>query len=663
VKVRLVAGVAQWPIMSSSDEAEGETFQLRDYDQDTDDERPTKRRKTAAKPLWSKGMSFVSSTVSAAIEGDSEKDEDEQDVDDERPAMGSMGGFRSAFNIGEYSAEVNGEPSPPETEASTPQQPIGAGRSAFGPGGKMNKNSFAARMMAKQGYVEGQGLGKDRQGISAPIQVQVLQSKAGLGQGTAREPPRRQKQNNDKASKPATPGTSTPRVKAPPKTKYTVAAIESRGLHVPEAMKSIIIDATGAENQTISSVSASGFSTPVREQSPGTIERSKASARIKLQLSAYAEAWDAAKEAESRLDDEESQLAVSIALHDQEEQRFGELITAFERVTTDDSAQQRSWGDAIARLLVIQDTYAPYIEDLDLPELAVSCLEPAFRSAIIDWSPLSQPGHFVDSLQSLSSLLQITKIQASHPRKRTTPYETLLLQHWYPYVRSALQHGWSIYDPLPLVTLLDNWKPSLPPWLITKLCGEIILPRLIDGVRRFPKRATEQHSTSTPTNGTSTPKRLPAPDLHAWLFDWWSLLSDPDFDLELFPELRSAVKSKVTSEVWPMWKPILGSEKPKSQPVRPQPPAKERQQAQAHADSAEPSYRELVEAWCTENDLLLQSTGRSDALGRLLYRLVDVTGKGKGLLVYIADDVLFDGDGNPWMLDDELVQRVRGKAS
>ncbi|KPI40765.1 Tuftelin-interacting protein 11 [Cyphellophora attinorum] len=611
--------------MSSSDEAEGETFQLRDYDQDTDDERPNKRRKTAAKPLWSKGMSFVSSTVSAAIEGNNEEDEDEQDVDDERPTMGSMGGFRSAFNIGEYSADASESSPAPGNEAPTPQQPIGAGRSAFGPGGKMNKNSFAARMMAKHGYVEGQGLGKDRQGISAPIQVQLLQSRAGLGQGSGPAPPRQQKQNNDKASKPSTPGASTPRVKAPPKPKYTIAAIESRGLHVPEAMKSIIIDATGAETRTISSVSASGFSTPVREQSPGTIERSKASARIKLQLSAYAEAWDAAKEAESRLDDEESQLATSIALHEEEEQRFRDLITTFERVTADDSAQQRSWGDVVARLLVIQDTYAPYIEDLDLPELAISCLEPAFRSAILDWSPLNQPGHFVDSLQSLSSLLQIPKIQASHPRKRTTPYETLLLQHWYPYVRGAVQHEWSIYDPLPLVTLLDNWKPCLPPWLVTKLCGEIILPRLIEGVHRFPKRAAEQHSTSTLTDGTSTPKRLPAPDLHAWLFDWWSLLSDPDFDLELFPELRSA--------------------------------------AQAHADSAEPSYRELVDAWCTENDLLLQNTGRSDALGRLLYRLVDVTGKGKGSLVYIADDVLFDGDGKPWMLDDDLMHRVRGRTS
>lgn len=653
--------------MSSSDESEGETFQLRDYDQDTDDERPNKRRKTGGKPLWGKGMSFVSSAVSASIEDTKDAEDEEDDIDDERPAMGGMsgmGGMRGAFNIGEYSDEMNRDLSPePARDSPPPPQTIGAGRSAFGPGGKMNKNSFAARMMAKQGYVEGQGLGKHGQGINAPIQAQVLQSRAGLGQGTP-EPARRPKQSKDRPPKPSTPGTSTPRIKAPPKTKYTVAAIESRGLHVPDAMKSIIIDATGAENRTISSVSASGFSTPVREQSPAAIERSKASARIKLQLSAFAEAWDATKEAESRLDSEETQLSTSIKLHEEEEQRFADLITALERVTADDSAQQRSWDDVITRLGTIQDAYEPYIDDLDLPVLAVACLEPPFRSNIVDWTPLTEPSHLVASLQSISALLQLPKIHTRHPHKRTAPFESLLLQYWYPHVRGALQREWSIYDPLPAVTLLDTWKPCIPAWLTAKLCNEIILPRLIEGVRRFPKRASEQQSISYPTNGTSTPKKSSAPDLHAWLFDWWSLLSSPDLDLELFPELRSLVKAKVTSEVWSMWKPILGSTAPKvKQPPVSRPQTDHVRNAQASNMVEELSFREIVEQWCAENDLLLQSTGRSDALGRLLYRLVNLTGKGKGLLVYFAEDVLFDSDGMPWSLDESLVGRVRGKTS
>lgn len=638
--------------MSSSDEDGGETFQLRDYDEDTDDERPNKRRKTAGRPLWGKGMNFVSSAVSAQIE-DKEDEEEEEDVDDERPTMGSMGGFRSGFKIGEYFGQQDRDDSPPPSmESSRPIQPIGAGQSAFGPAGTMNKNSFAARMMAKQGYVEGQGLGKHGQGIAAPIQAKVLQSRAGLGQGSgAPEPPRRDKRDKTK-TKPTGSGTSTPRVKAPPKTKYTVAAIESRGLHIPDAMKSIIIDATGTENKTISSLAGSGFSTPVREQSPATIERSKAAARIKLQLSAYADAWDATKEAEARLDKEEVQLQAALTLHREEEQKYNDLITAFERVTADDSAQTRTWDEVVVRLTTIQTTYQPYISDLDLPSLAVSCLEAPFRAALADWDPLTEPTHLTTSLTSLAPLLQLDKLASNTHHKRTTSYESLLLLHWYPHIRTHLSHNWSIYDPLPASTLLESWTPLLPPWLIAKFLTELILPRLIEGVRRFPKRVS--------VGGTSTPKpKEKAPDLHAWLFDWWSLLSDPVLDLELYPELRSLVKQKLTTEVWPLWKPILGSTSSKPKPAHKAVPVATPAAPPVAADD-EVSFREFLEEWCAENDLLLRNTGKSDGLGRLLFRLQDVGGRGKGLLVYLLDEVVFDQDGKQWGLDDSLMQRVRG---
>ncbi|KAL8964131.1 MAG: hypothetical protein Q9183_004674, partial [Haloplaca sp. 2 TL-2023] len=42
-------------------------------------------------------------------------------------------------------------------------------------------SSFGARMLAKQGYVEGQGLGAKGQGRLAPVQVSLRPTGAGLG--------------------------------------------------------------------------------------------------------------------------------------------------------------------------------------------------------------------------------------------------------------------------------------------------------------------------------------------------------------------------------------------------------------------------------------------------------------------------------------------------
>jgi hypothetical protein len=643
--------------MSSSSD-EGETFQLRNHDlDDTDDERPQKRRKTAGRPLWSKGVGFVSSSSATqdTIEGQQEDAED-SDVDDERPTMGSMGGFRGAFNLGEYSEEMQRDPSPPPSMNQQPQKPIGTSRSAFGPGGNLNKNSFAARMMAKQGYVEGQGLGRHGQGISAPIESKVLQSRAGLGAGSGTpEPPRKDKKPKDRSSKPSTSGTSTPRTKAPPKTKYTVAAIESRGLHVPDSLKSVIIDATGTENKTISSLSASGFSTPTRELSPAAREKSKIAARYKLQLSAYAESWDSAKAEEKWLNDEEAQLRATVDLYREEEQRISDLIITFERVTADDSAQARTWEEVITRLQAIQSTYKSSVEELGLSPLAISALKPAFRTALAEWDPFANPSHVASSLESLPQLLQLQKLGSTHPRKRSTPFESLLLQHWYPYIRSTFQHEWSIYDPEPATNLLTAWTPLLPVWLQRKFLSELIMPRLIDGVRRFPRRVDPNAAPGVSTPPTQRNRKTNAPDLHAWLFDWWTLLSSQDLNLELFPELRSLVKSKISADVWPLWKPLLGSTAAtKPQAAKPAPVS-----VTAQAPDEEPSFRDIVETWAAEHDLLLRSTGTADSLGRLLYRLVDVGGKGKGLKVYLLDDVVYDATGDPWDLDDELVGMAR----
>ncbi|KAI9881875.1 MAG: hypothetical protein M1823_006412, partial [Watsoniomyces obsoletus] len=250
---------------------------------------------------------------------------------------------------------------------------------------------------------------------------------------------------------------------------------------------------------------------------------------------------------------------------------------------------------------------------------------------------------------------------------RTTPFESLLLLRWYPTALTALK-SWSVYDPDPASALITTWQPLLPPWLLYKLLHDLILPKLIEAVKRFPKPVDSTSNPHTRINGSSS-RHKPAPDLHTWLFDWWALLSSSTLELERFPELRSLVKSKLTSATWPIWKSLLGSDKRTIAYPSHASTLKSRA-TNVSVDHSQPStpaatvedisFKDIVEEWCTEHNLLLRSTNRSDEFGRLLYRLSDAERKSKGVRVYLLDDVVFSEDGVPYGLDDPLVERARG---
>lgn len=634
---------------SSEDER---PFNVRDdleEESDEDSLRPSKRRKTKGSTLRTRGLAFVQKTAEDG--DDANTDQDEDDLDDERPTMGGMGGMGGlrGFDLGQYPPQHEARSPTPEMQDDTePVKPAGAGESAFGKGGKVNQNSFAARMMAKMGHKEGQGLGRGGQGIAAPIQAQKVQAGTGLGFGQAEAPQRPAKTVKDKQQGKIRSGTSTPRLKAAPKKKYEVTAIESRGLHVPDSLKNIF-DATGVQTKKLESLS--GYSTPTSETPRTATEEEKKQARLKRDLQLFADAWDGQIQEAEALSQELLLRQAEMEQSETQAQLFQTMTETFQRVSVDDSQMVRSFDQVILRLQAIQTQYAEYIDPLDLSELAVAALTQPLQTVVRYWEdPMTDPGaSIVKQLESLSILLSVSKTTQSRHRKRTTPFESLLQKTVHPHLRDALRNTWLVYDPLPGKELLETWHPSiLPPWMIYKLLNEIVVPRLIEAVKKF----------KPPKHGHK--RRNNVPDLHEWLFDWWVVLDSPTLALESFTQLKIEIKSKVRFDdrVWPKWEPLLGSRhKPTKQPVL-QPVSVETPPA---TTEDEISFKDILEEWCIENDLMLRNTGTSDSLGRRLMKLTSAGKPAGGMLVYVQSDIVFDSaTGDPFMLDEELAEKARG---
>ncbi len=470
-------------------------------------------------------------------------------------------------------------------------------------GGKM---TFAQKMMAKMGYQEGHGLGKTGEGILNPIEVK--QRPQGVGVGAVKEKTAQAKSEAKRAAaargeefedsseeerkarrkrkealrnggSATASGASTPSGFARQKTRYrTAAEIEARaeGLQVPIVLKSLI-DATGREAKLLTSTA--GLMTPTGMGDGGT-ESERLAKRARAELEGFADAWNESSQRAKWVEAEEEQLRAEMQAQEEEIMSLNGVVEAVEAlgelnlgrpVRAEEAAQK--WEEVTSQLAALQEKYKDEIDSLGLSEAAVAAIHPLFKLEMLDWDALRNPTHLVSYFTRLRTILRVNRSDlallnghddfegASRRHKSTTPYETLIYTLWLPRVRTSITNSWSPYDPTPLITLVDAWRPILPDFIFHHLIDQLIVTKLTSTLSAWNPRTSlslKKHKHATP---------LP----HTWLFPWLPYLPEPHTDPRSPTGLLADVKRKLRSALdsWDLargvlpglaaWRDVLGS--------------------------------------------------------------------------------------------------------
>lgn len=493
-----------------------------DEESDGESERPGFGRQpgTSRAGFSGGGVAFVS----AGVQQPSTKPEDENDkADDEAVAD---------IPVTDSSSEEEIQIMPSSFRSKKDKIPLDQIAGLRRQGGALNVKGFemygiGAKLAEKMGFKPGKGLGKDLQGISAPIQAHVRKGRGAIGaygkekktapaellDPTLKEKPKPEKQITPRESKWQKSGKAKQKVEY----KYVTAdeVLQQKQIRVrPDAghlAKVKVIDLTGPEQRILSGYHAiSGQRRPEDdewEESPKEElpEKKIHSGKSAFDLPELLHNIDLLKDScehdifknerkakyaadrKVAIEEEIGQLRKTIQTEDDLIEALESVMSKVKILTEVDNLDNNTAFVTLGKLKNDNpEEWELYQLYLLVPAVAI----PIIKGELKTWNVFDQPQKPVQLLNDWASLLG----------GRTEQFELLLWEAWMPSVRQA-SIVWNVKNPSQMLNVVEFWKPMLPQWIVANLHDQLLMPKINQAVEDWDPLSDE----------------IP---IHSWIHPW-----------------------------------------------------------------------------------------------------------------------------------------------
>lgn len=401
---------------------------------------------------------------------------------------------------------------------------------------------IGSKLLQKMGYKPGKGLGKDLQGISAPIEATVRRKgRATIGADgpenkslnrnystTSKLEPSRSKQLNDKEeNKKLWMKKDLKRDSFKKNYTYKISQ-QGESLTTPQTLsrKCKIIDMTKPEKYS------QDKSNDMNETDKEDTKEVFSLHEIMHNLNILVEMAEEEKNInvnntinyENNIVAAENRRSKLVKIIELEESYTSSMEAALKEITELISSANEISLDALEnKIIELKEVYNSEYIEFGMVDLIPSLVGPALHKTLNQWSPLSEPSQPIEKVKFWLNFMD-TNLNSS--KNLFDPYSALIWTSIIPHLRTCIA-GWDAKDSKSMASLLAVWSPVLPEWIMDSIFKQMILPKLLSAVEKWD-----------PLTDT-----VP---VHIWIHPWIEVLGE-NMKTLIFPLLQEKLTSALSA--------------------------------------------------------------------------------------------------------------------